>query len=66
VQLTLARYIVFGRSAWVIAPPFLLVGLISSTILGYLAQHYKQRSAWLPKVFPGAYAVSRSASGRFE
>jgi heptaprenyl diphosphate synthase len=53
-QLTLARYIVFGRSAWMIAPPFLLVGLISSTILGYLAQLYKQRSTWLPKVFPTA------------
>ena len=53
VQLTLARYIVFGRSAWMIAPPFLLVGLISSSILGYLAQVYKQRSTWLPKVFPG-------------
>ena len=52
VQLTLARYLVFGRSAWMIAPPFLLVGLISSSILGYLAQVYKQRSTWLPKVFP--------------
>jgi heptaprenyl diphosphate synthase len=54
VQLTLARYLVFGRSAWMIAPPFLLVGLISSSILGYLAEVYKQRSTWLPKVFPHA------------
>jgi heptaprenyl diphosphate synthase len=56
VQLTLARYIVFGRSAWMIAPPFLLVGLISSSILGYLAQVYKQRSTWLPKVFPRSFS----------
>ena len=54
MQLTLARYLVFGRSAWMIAPPFLLVGLISSSILGYLAEVYKQRSTWLPKVFPHA------------
>jgi heptaprenyl diphosphate synthase len=40
VQLTLARYIVFGPSAWMIAPPFLLVGLVSSIILGYLAEVY--------------------------
>ena len=52
VQLTLARFLVFGRAVWMIAPAFLLVGLISSSILGYLAQAYKQRSTWLPKVFP--------------
>jgi heptaprenyl diphosphate synthase len=52
VQLTLARYIVFGPSAWMIAPPFLLVGLVSSIILGYLAEVYRRRSQWLPKVFP--------------
>jgi len=52
VQLTLARYLVFGRSAWLIAPPFLLVGLISSAILGFLAQIYRDRSAWLRKLFP--------------
>jgi heptaprenyl diphosphate synthase len=52
VQLILARYIVFGRSAWLIAPPFLLVGLISSGILGFLAQVYRERSTWLRKMFP--------------
>jgi heptaprenyl diphosphate synthase len=52
VQLMLARYLVFGRSAWLIAPPFLLVGLISSGVLGYLAQVYRDRSTWLRKIFP--------------
>jgi heptaprenyl diphosphate synthase len=52
VQLTIARYLVFGSSAWMIAPPFLLVGLVSSSILGYLAQAYKDHSLWLRKVFP--------------
>jgi heptaprenyl diphosphate synthase len=51
-QLTLARYLVFGTSAWMIAPPFLLVGLLSSSILGYLAQLYRDRSLWLRKMFP--------------
>ncbi len=51
-QLILARYLVFGKSAWLIAPPFLLVGLISSSILGYLAQVYRDRSTWLRKMFP--------------
>jgi heptaprenyl diphosphate synthase len=52
VQLILARYLVFGRSAWMIAPPFLLVGLVSSGVLGYLAQVYRDRSTWLRKMFP--------------
>ena len=52
VQLILARYLVFGRSAWLIAPPFLLVGLVSSGVLGFLAQVYRDRSTWLRKMFP--------------
>jgi len=52
VQLILARYLVFGRSAWLIAPPFLLVGLVSSGVLGFLAQIYRDRSTWLRKMFP--------------
>ena len=52
VQLILARYLVFGRSAWLIGPPFLLVGLVSSAILGFLAQIYRDRSTWLRKLFP--------------
>ena len=52
VQLILARYLVFGRSAWLIAPPFLLVGLVSSAVLGFLAQIYRDRSTWLRKMFP--------------
>ena len=55
VQLSLARCLVFGRSAWMIAPPFLLVGLVTSSILGYLAQAYRDRSVWLRKEFPEHY-----------
>ena len=56
VQLSLAGLFAFGRSAWMIAPPFLLVGLISSSVLGYLAQTYYDRSNWLRKIFPGHFA----------
>jgi heptaprenyl diphosphate synthase len=49
-QLALARRFVFGSSAWLIAPPFLLMGLASSTVLGVLAQAYRRRSVWLKKV----------------
>jgi heptaprenyl diphosphate synthase len=49
-QLALARVFVFGPSAWLIAPPFLLVGLATSTALGVAAQQYRKRSVWLKKV----------------
>jgi heptaprenyl diphosphate synthase len=49
-QLALARQFVFGPSAWLIAPPFLLVGLVTSTALGVAAQQYRKRSVWLKKV----------------
>jgi heptaprenyl diphosphate synthase len=49
-QLALARRFVFGPSAWLIAPPFLLVGLATSIALGVLAQLYRRRSVWLKKM----------------
>jgi len=49
-QLALASLLVFGPYAWVIAPPFLAVGLATSTVLGFAAQRYARRSAWLAGV----------------
>jgi len=46
-QLALAGAVAFGPSAWLIAPPFLAVGLASSVILGALAQSYVRSSAFL-------------------
>jgi heptaprenyl diphosphate synthase len=46
-QLSLARVLVFGPSAWMIAPPFLLVGLATSAALGFLAELYRRRSTFL-------------------
>lgn len=47
VQILLARYLLFGRSAWLIAPPFLIAGLIASVILGLFAQRFIDRSRWV-------------------
>ncbi len=49
-QLGLAGRIAFGPSAWLIAPPFLAVGLVTSTALGVLAQGYAQRSQFLRRL----------------
>ena len=46
VQLALSRFILFGKSAWLIAPPFLIMGLVTSIVLGLFAQQFIERSAW--------------------
>ena len=63
IQLVMASRLVFGPYAWVIAPPFLAVGLAASTVLGALAQRYVRKSAWLAGV---ARSISawREAGGR--
>jgi heptaprenyl diphosphate synthase len=47
VQLLLARALVVGESARLIAPPFLLIGLISSTVLGVFAYIFLLSSRWV-------------------
>jgi heptaprenyl diphosphate synthase len=47
IQLFLARWLVFGSYAWLIAPLFLLLGLASSTVLGLVAERYRRQSRWL-------------------
>jgi heptaprenyl diphosphate synthase len=49
-QLALAGAVAFGPSAWLIAPPFLAVGLASSVVLGALAQGYVRRSVFLQRL----------------
>ena len=64
-QLSLARILVFGPAAWMIAPPFLLVGLVTSAGLGVLAEVYVQRSGFLRGVTArlGGAAGSGGAAG---
>ena len=45
-QLVMARYLVFGSGIWLVAPPFLFMGLISSIILGGFANAFTHRSVW--------------------
>lgn len=53
VRLFLARYVLFGEQVWIIAPPFLIVGLISSVLLGGFAAAFAANSCWCNGV-PGA------------
>lgn len=46
VQVILARYVVFGEAAWLIAPVFLAMGLATGTALGIFAEGFARRSRW--------------------
>ncbi len=46
-QLILAGVLLFGRSAWLIAPPFLIMGLVTSVLLGLFAEQFAGSSRWL-------------------
>ena len=52
-RLFLARYMIFGEQVWIIAPPFLIVGLVGSILLGVFAASFSARSRWFAGV-PGA------------
>jgi heptaprenyl diphosphate synthase len=46
-QIVLARFLIFGEGAWLIAPPFLAVGTITAALLGAFAERFIQRSRWI-------------------
>jgi heptaprenyl diphosphate synthase len=46
-QIVLARLLIFGEGAWLIAPPFLAIGTITAALLGAFAERFAARSAWL-------------------
>jgi heptaprenyl diphosphate synthase len=46
-QIVLARFLIFGEGAWLIAPPFLAIGTITAALLGAFAERFAARSAWL-------------------
>ena len=39
-----------GQGAWVIAPPFIAVGTVSSALLGWFAERFAASSRWLASV----------------
>lgn len=42
-----------GRGAWVIAPPFIAVGTVSSALLGWFTERFAASSRWLASVRGG-------------
>jgi heptaprenyl diphosphate synthase len=46
-QILLARLLIFGESAWLIAPPFLVLGTVTAILLGIFAERFVKRSRWL-------------------
>jgi heptaprenyl diphosphate synthase len=49
-QILLARVLIFGEGAWLIAPPFLAIGTVTATLLGLFADRFAARSKWLASV----------------
>ncbi|MCF7915119.1 MAG: Gx transporter family protein [Spirochaetaceae bacterium] len=49
-QLLFASLYIFGRSTWLIAPLFLLIGTLSGIILGATAGYLLQHSRWLVRM----------------
>jgi len=50
IQLLLAGLIAYGSGALFIAPPFLLVGTISATLLGAFTETFIKKSRWVKEV----------------
>jgi len=47
LQLLLARLLLFGEGAWLIAPAFLALGSMASLLLGLFAERFCRASRWL-------------------
>lgn len=45
-QLVLAKHFLFGENARLVAPPFLLAGIITGAILGFFANRFASESRW--------------------
>ena len=46
-QLITANFMIFGDSALIIAPPVIMIGTLSSLIIGIFAESFISRSRWL-------------------
>jgi heptaprenyl diphosphate synthase len=45
-QIVLARLLILGSGAWLIAPPFLAIGTVTSVLLGLFSEAFQKRSKW--------------------
>ena len=50
VQIFLSVTFIFGRSAWIIAPPFMTLGAFSGLAVGLFAARFAEQSRWLAAV----------------
>ncbi len=50
MQVVLARLLIFGPGAWLIAPPVLALGPVTSTLLGIFAERLSRVSVWMRKM----------------
>ena len=50
MQVLLARLLIFGEGAWLIAPPFLALGTATSALLGLFAERFSRVSVWMKKM----------------
>ncbi len=53
-QISLARLLIFGEGAWLIAPPFLGLGTVTAALLGLFAERFQAGSRWLASLRKGA------------
>ena len=49
-QIMLAVHLMFGENSWIIAPPILAIGLVSSSLLGLFARNFYNKSIWVRKI----------------
>jgi heptaprenyl diphosphate synthase len=52
-QILLARVLIFGEGAWLIAAPFLAIGTVTAVLLGAFAERFAVRSLWLKEIREG-------------
>ena len=64
VQVLLARVVVFGEAARLIAPAFLAMGLVTGTLLGLFAEAFAAKSSWY--ALASSQLAARPGEGRDE
>ncbi|MBN1129938.1 MAG: Gx transporter family protein [Chitinispirillaceae bacterium] len=57
IQLAVAGFIFLGRGAFLVAPPFLLVGTVTSLFLGLFAERFVRQSVWVKQQLAGQCAA---------
>ncbi len=50
VQIILSVTFIFGMTAWVIAPVFMVLGSVSGVLVGLFAERFREQSVWLRRV----------------